>query len=215
MGLFTKRYCGICGEQIKGQYWYRRDPNYPKDINRAYYLICGKCHKNWDIVTLGGFESFPIDPKETKILIDKGLETLKTNGILEKHMKCDSCGDAFRYTSDDIARNEMLRKQANQATNTAILELLGGTRLAANQQTDKADRLENQIIDYNKCPKCGSNKLTKITAEEFRAIKDKQNGVITNNVSSADELKKFKELLDIGVITQEEFDAKKKQLLGL
>ena len=34
-------------------------------------------------------------------------------------------------------------------------------------------------------------------------------------VSSADELKKFKELLDMGVITQEEFDAKKKQLLGL
>lgn len=33
--------------------------------------------------------------------------------------------------------------------------------------------------------------------------------------SAADELKKFKELLDMGVITQEEFDAKKKQLLGL
>ncbi len=33
--------------------------------------------------------------------------------------------------------------------------------------------------------------------------------------SLADELKKYKELLDMGVITQEEFDAKKKQLLGL
>lgn len=33
--------------------------------------------------------------------------------------------------------------------------------------------------------------------------------------SDADELKKYKELLDSGVITQEEFDAKKKQLLGL
>ena len=33
--------------------------------------------------------------------------------------------------------------------------------------------------------------------------------------SNADELKKFKELLDAGIITQEEFDAKKKQLLGL
>lgn len=31
----------------------------------------------------------------------------------------------------------------------------------------------------------------------------------------ADQLKKYKELLDSGVITQEEFDAKKKQLLGL
>lgn len=33
--------------------------------------------------------------------------------------------------------------------------------------------------------------------------------------SNADELKKYKDLLDTGVITQEEFDAKKKQLLGL
>ena len=33
--------------------------------------------------------------------------------------------------------------------------------------------------------------------------------------SHADELKKYKELLDSGVISQEEFDAKKKQLLGL
>lgn len=33
--------------------------------------------------------------------------------------------------------------------------------------------------------------------------------------SDAEELKKYKELLDSGVITQEEFEAKKKQLLGL
>lgn len=34
-------------------------------------------------------------------------------------------------------------------------------------------------------------------------------------ISQADEIKKFKDLLDSGIITQEEFDAKKKQLLGL
>ena len=39
--------------------------------------------------------------------------------------------------------------------------------------------------------------------------------IVAGTVSNADELKKYKELLDIGVITQEEFDAKKKQLLGL
>ena len=33
--------------------------------------------------------------------------------------------------------------------------------------------------------------------------------------SNADELKKYKELFDSGIITQEEFEAKKKQLLGL
>ncbi len=35
------------------------------------------------------------------------------------------------------------------------------------------------------------------------------------SASSADEIRKYKELLDDGIITQEEFDAKKKQLMGL
>lgn len=40
--------------------------------------------------------------------------------------------------------------------------------------------------------------------------------VIDNTVlGAAEELKNYKELLDNGVITQEEFDAKKTQLLGL
>ena len=39
--------------------------------------------------------------------------------------------------------------------------------------------------------------------------------VTVSNQSNADELKKYKELLDSGVITQEEFDTMKKQLIGL
>lgn len=37
----------------------------------------------------------------------------------------------------------------------------------------------------------------------------------SGQLSAADELLKFKQLLDMGAITQEEYDAKKKQLLGL
>lgn len=47
---------------------------------------------------------------------------------------------------------------------------------------------------------------------------EKQPQQVINNIqetSNADELKKYKELLDSGAITQEEFDKKKKQLLGL
>ncbi|MDF4200463.1 SHOCT domain-containing protein [Bacillus subtilis] len=35
------------------------------------------------------------------------------------------------------------------------------------------------------------------------------------SISAADELKKYKELLDMDAITQEEFEIKKKQLLNL
>ena len=45
---------------------------------------------------------------------------------------------------------------------------------------------------------------------------DNQTGAtVVQQVSAMDELKKLKELLDLGIVTQEEFDAKKKQLLGL
>ena len=47
---------------------------------------------------------------------------------------------------------------------------------------------------------------------------DEVTQTVINNVqetTNADELKKFKDLLDSGAITQEEFDEKKKQLLGL
>lgn len=45
--------------------------------------------------------------------------------------------------------------------------------------------------------------------------KENRNRPVQAALSPAEELKKFKDLLDMGAITQEEFDAKKKQLLGL
>ena len=50
--------------------------------------------------------------------------------------------------------------------------------------------------------------------DEIKSQGDKPVTVVQSN-SPAEELKKMKELLDMGIITQEEFDAKKKQLLGL
>ena len=56
--------------------------------------------------------------------------------------------------------------------------------------------------------------ITKLLVER-QSKKDMQTTQKVVPQSNADELKKFKELLDVGVITQEEFDAKKKQLLGI
>lgn len=64
-----------------------------------------------------------------------------------------------------------------------------------------ADALKTTIMDS----------LAAIPSENVVATEIKQEIL----PSSADELKKYKELLESGVITQEEFDAKKKQLLGL
>lgn len=62
-------------------------------------------------------------------------------------------------------------------------------------------------------------KVVAYIRERVEACKEAKNNPViaapVAAVSVADEIKKFKELLDMGAITQEEFDTKKKQLLGL
>lgn len=59
------------------------------------------------------------------------------------------------------------------------------------------------------------NYIEKRIAEEKEAKRAPAATVVQQAASPAEELKKMKELLDMGIVTQEEFDAKKKQLLGL
>jgi len=56
-----------------------------------------------------------------------------------------------------------------------------------------------------------------ITLLIVRYIKKSQTTetVTVNKIGNADELLKYKELLDAGIITQQEFDEKKRQLLGI
>ncbi|MBQ3052554.1 MAG: SHOCT domain-containing protein [Clostridia bacterium] len=63
--------------------------------------------------------------------------------------------------------------------------------------------------------KLNTEALTIKNFVEEKLDKNENSTNIFNPLSSADELKKYKELLDTGVITQEEFDATKKQLLGI
>lgn len=57
------------------------------------------------------------------------------------------------------------------------------------------------------------NKIQNTINETLNNYKNQSKIVIQNSSSSADEIIKFKQLLDMGVITQEEFEQKKKQLL--
>ncbi|WP_273729143.1 SHOCT domain-containing protein [Leuconostoc mesenteroides] len=68
--------------------------------------------------------------------------------------------------------------------------------------------------------------MQKKTLKEFDELKEyvlsrldfynsQQQNVISHSVNGFDDLTKLKSLLDDGVITQEDFDAKKKQILGI
>ena len=61
------------------------------------------------------------------------------------------------------------------------------------------------------------NLVTEVT-KLLHELQDKSSNIVTqniNNVSQADELAKFKKLFDEGVLTSEEFEKKKAQILGL
>lgn len=56
---------------------------------------------------------------------------------------------------------------------------------------------------------------TLLVSRQNASKKEPEQTIIATPLSNAEELKKYKDLLDSGIITKEEFDAKKKQLLGL
>lgn len=137
-----------------------------------------------------------------------GIELLQK----EYRKKCNVCGHIFCYTGQDIQNNKLHAKLAQINADAAFVETIAGSIIAAGQDEAAAERQHNKIVDYSKCPKCNSKDLSDATDEE---INEAANGNNNSSVSAADELKKFKDLLDMGVISQEEFEAKKKQLLGL
>lgn len=79
----------------------------------------------------------------------------------------------------------------------------------------KAHAQENAIFVLNLF--AGWTLVAWIIALVWACTSPKEKVVIQQKqqLSSADELKKYRELLDSGIITQDEFDAKKNQLLGL
>ena len=129
--------------------------------------------------------------------------------------RCKLCGAVYSYTLADLERNEELRKKALREAVHGVTEVFGGTTVGATLSRKNSEDALDKVVDYSRCPKCGSPEVADITDEEFKQMQEVSTKPSANAVSSADELKKFKELLDMGAISQEEFDAKKKQLLGL
>lgn len=129
----------------------------------------------------------------------------------EHRMRCNVCGHVFCYSIADIRANEALIKEAKSNARAGAVNALLGTDLNAHAFLNRADRAVDKVKDFSRCPKCNSTNITELSDDEPAVSAPPTSAP----VSPADELKKFKELLDMGAITQEEFDSKKKQILGL
>jgi len=143
----------------------------------------------------------------------EGVELIKRNQKSEFRNKCNVCGHIYCYTQEDLKRN-------SSRAGMAVLESVGGlfsNSITASVSRNNAQSQLDGMIDYGKCPKCNSADIHELDDEEWEASKISNSSPQASApaVSSADEIMKFKQLLDAGVISQEEFDAKKKQLLGL
>lgn len=161
------------------------------------------------IFTLFDKENYDIESNEVTggYYIKKKSERIKPKQF---YKKCCTCGHIYCYDQADLDKN---KENSKQATYNRFASALGPAIMSATYNQSANDS-KNRIIDYDKCPKCNSADVISITEEEVENL-TKNKDTQQTNLSPADELKKFKELLDSGVITQEEFDAKKKQILGL
>ena len=76
-------------------------------------------------------------------------------------------------------------------------------------------KLQTNSTMYKNLYRCAQEclSLLQLICDENRDNLDKSS--VSTADSSADEILKYKNLLDMGAISQEEFDAKKKQLLDL
>ena len=74
---------------------------------------------------------------------------------------------------------------------------------------------ENSIQFSGKEKNAEAEIIVAFIKQKIDEIKNAPVGGIVQQISPAEELKKYKELLDLGIISQEEFDTKKKQLMGL
>lgn len=199
MGFFDlKATCAICGKEVGLNRYRIGKTTSGKDIWK-----CPACTRKGGLL---------------QIDYVTGKATFIDNKDTETRMKCNVCGHIYCYTFEDLQRNKQLAQSAAADSLLGVGEALGGTRLGSQVATAKADGKLNRIVDYTKCPNCHSSDVRVLTKAEWDAEKARREQTASTSapaVSAADELRKFKELLDLGVITQEEFDAKKKQLLGL
>ena len=132
----------------------------------------------------------------------------------ERRMRCNVCGHIFCYTYDDIKSNNTQSLLAGLSALGSLAAVAVGSRYDMYEQSKNMDRQTAKVKDFSRCPHCNSTSIQEITEEGIHTTQAKTAPSLPE-VNVIEELKKYKELLDIDVITQEEFDAKKKQLLNL
>jgi len=157
------------------------------------------------VYSINGVRGRHIDVYKDKAVIT----TRVTVGSILTHNATD--GEKTIYYSDCIG---VQFKQSGFTIGYLQLETASssGNNKSSNAFAENSFTFDTSVITNEKMVE-----VSEYIKARIDAIKkgESSSAVPANNVSVADELLKLKQLVDLGIITQEEFDAKKKQLLGL
>ena len=143
------------------------------------------------------------------LLVYEDRVVIKHKGVLNL-MAMGIKGDKTLYYSDITA---IQYKRPGVLAGHIQFSILGGVEHTGGVFSAGSD--ENTIT-INSGTEVLAEKVVNYINQKLKECKAAKNGgTVIQQASAADEIKKYKELLDMGIISQEEFDAKKKQLLGL
>jgi len=93
-----------------------------------------------------------------------------------------------------------------------VLAVVNGTKIT---KTEVNNLLKAQKITYDQLPPQYQKQILDKIITEALLIQKAQSSGVENTKLYKEELEKLKGLLDKGLITQEDYDAKKKEILGL
>lgn len=167
-----------------------------KEINKYPYILM-------DVMP----DRFSFLPKKLSEPWFKGFELPYSKVVsLEIVERTISTAESFMGSGSDNSdlrqKNVLAITYVDENNDEYIMrnEMLTGTSVMGQA------RVCNEMMDMLR-----ANKILK----QFSGKQEAQGNANNSMLDTAEELKKYKELLDSGILTQEEFDAKKKQLLGL
>lgn len=173
---------------------------------KAFQLIADTLFEDEEVsFCLSLFSWHKITKINTHTMMDNGAIAItnkrllisgRLSGLLMKQSFCDTHSITSIQSTQVVSQSI---KKFNLAT--IRIETLGDVDLQISVPLDKSQQIVSELSYAIESSKNAANNTT--TTNVYQAQ------------SAADEILKFKQLLDNGIITQEEFDAKKKQLLGL
>ncbi len=100
---------------------------------------------------------------------------------MEYVRRCTVCGKIYCYTDQDLKNNQENAIAGAVSAIGTIASIFGGTAYHTFELNKMSDRSLDKIIDYDKCPNCGSSSTVILTGDELEKYRDNEPAETTTN----------------------------------